>query len=360
MNKVLILTLHSQNNNFGSVLQAYSLYTFVEEAGCYPVILNYQPYYSNGFTNLRQGLKKLMANCLFLKDYLLRKTKFNKIFIRERMTKKIKKYDKLEKYANGYDVYLVGSDQVWNPKYLCGKDKAYYFDFLPEARKVSYASSLGTIDLSDKELTGIANSIRGFQKVSLREKKSVLQLRTIGFDKAEYVLDPVFLHNKAFYTQMQVPTLEKNYILAYIIHKDSFMSQVVEKLSQLMNKKVIQIGGFASKCKSEKFFRSAGPMEFLGLIDGADFIITSSFHGTAFAHIYNKQFAVVMPKYNTLRIENILETVGTTDRVISDLTQLENILKPIDYDLVNRKIDIMRKTSEKYLLSCLQSAKEKK
>lgn len=337
------------------MLQAFSLYTAVQEFGFLPTILNYQPYYSNGGINLKRKLIKLATNFLFCKEYFSRKAKFNKIFSREEMTKKVKRYKNLTNYAQGYDIYLIGSDQVWNPRYLCGKDKAYYYDFISNGKKMSYAASLGTEDLSKEELMLIAESICDFQKVSLRERESVLQLQAVGYNGAEYVLDPVFLHEKDFYSNLQIATKEKNYILAYIIQKDPFVYEVVNRLAKLMKKRVVQIGGFASKCKSEKFFRDAGPMEFLGLIDGADFIITSSFHGTAFAHIYHKQFAVVMPKDNTLRIKNILETAGTGNRVITNLDCIENVLNPIDYHSVDQKINAMRAISRKFLADSLRS-----
>ncbi len=356
MRNVLILTIHSQNNNFGSVLQAYSLYQAVKEQGFNPTILNYQPYYSNGMVGVKQSILKIASNFLFLPYYIVRKRNFNKIFRLEKLTRKIRKYKKLRKYSQKYNIYLIGSDQVWNPNYLCGQDKAYYYDFVSNVYKVAYAASIGTEKLTETQLQNIADSLVNFQYVSLREKKSVLQLKEIGFLRAEYCLDPVFLFDKSFYRNIQSDFLEKNYILAYIIQKDPFMSEVVETISKLLKKKVIQIGGFASKCRCDKFLRTVGPLEFLSLVDNADFVITSSFHGTAFAHIYSKQFAVVLPQSNSLRVTDLLETAGTGDRVISDLSDVDKMLNKIDFDSVHEKIKIYRAKSLNYLRNALNAA----
>lgn len=353
MKKVLLLTLHSQNNNFGSVLQAYSLYKYIEELGFDVTVLNYRPYYSNGATNLKNATKKIATNFMFLYPYIKRTAKFNILLKEEKLTKRIRKYSDLKQCAEGYDIYLIGSDQVWNPSYLCGQDPAYYYKFVQQGKKISYAASLGSQNHDETTLKLIANNIEQFQYVSLREQKSVEQLGYVGYNKAQYVLDPVFLYDVEHYRKMQSDYDRSGYILAYIIEQDEFIANVVEKIAKLTGKKIIQVGGFAPKCKYDEFPRDAGPSDFLAIIDHADFVVTSSFHGTAFAHIYQKQFFVVMPSKNKLRIENILETAGTQHRVIRFIEDVEKMMNPIDYSIVNKRIEIMRQKSKNYLLTGL-------
>ena len=349
MKKVLLLTLHSQNNNFGSVLQAFALQKYLRNLEFDVTVLNYQPFYSNGATNWKMKVKKLITNLLFLPFYLERTKRFNKVLSCENLTDKVTTYDKLYLFAHGYDIYMIGSDQVWNPKFLCGQDPAYYFKFVDEGIKVSYAASLGNSNHNIEELVSLGNNIADFYRVSLRENKSVKQLEGLGFQNLLYVLDPVFLLDVSDYRAMQENISEKGYILAYIIEKDEFMFKVVDKIAKALNKKVIQIGGFASKCKYDKYPREAGPLDFLAYIDNADFVITSSFHGTAFSLIYNKQFAVVMPSDNTLRLENILETAGLEDRIIDELDDVEDMFKTIDYAPVNERIERARTISRNFL-----------
>jgi hypothetical protein len=351
MKKILLLTLHSQNNNFGSVLQAHSLYKFLEEMGYDITVLNYQPFYSNGAVSPKMFIKKFITNTLFLPMYIIRTKRFNKFVKLKKLTKKIKERAKLEEIAKGFDIFMIGSDQVWNPHYLCGRDEAYFLKFTNSLNKISYAASIGTKDISVNEINNIIDNLKDFKFVTLRENESCIQLKKYGFNNVKYVLDPVFLYDATYYRKLETKNIhKKGYILAYVIHKDSFISKVIDKISIILNKPVIQVGGFAKKCNSSYFPRSAGPLEFLSLMDNADFVITSSFHGTAFAHIFNKQFAVVMPHGNTLRLENILETAGTKNRVINSMEDIDNIFTtPVDYQCVNQKIMDKRKDSIEYL-----------
>lgn len=360
MKKVLLLTLHSQNNNFGSVLQAHSLYSSIKELGIDVTVLDYRPYYSNGANSNKMFIKKTLTNFLFLPFFIMRSIRFNRIIKAKKLTKRVKQYSKLAELSNNYDFFLIGSDQVWNPHYLCGNDDAYFLSFTDSPNKASYAASIGTKEITCDELDTIANKLANFKCVSMREKVSCMQLEEHGLKHVKYVLDPVFLHNEEYYLKLiSNPICYSGYILAYVIHKDEFIAQVIDKLSKLMNKPIFQVGGFASKCNSDKFFRSAGPAEFLSLIKNADFVITSSFHGTAFSHVFHKQFAVVMPKENTLRLENILETAGTKNRVINSFGDIEKILTPIDYELVDKKLQVKRQESLDYLKQMFDIIEEK-
>lgn len=359
--KISLLTLHSQNNNFGSVLQAYSLYSYLQESGHDVTVLNYRPYYSNGAVNIKMLFKKTITNVMFLQNYIKRSKKFNEILNREKTTVKYNSYEQLKNAYLKYDLYMIGSDQVWNPNYLCGKDQAYTFQFVTGKNKMSYAASIGTSELSEEQFCKIVDNIKDFTYASLRENASAVAMQKAGRKDAEYVLDPVFLHDKAYYRQMGEKPQMKGYILAYIIHKDPFIAEVVSTVAKKLNKKVVQIGGFASKCDYDFFDRSAGPRDFLGLIDNADLVITSSFHGLAFSHIFEKQFLVVMPHNNTLRLENILESFGTSCRVVKSINDIDDILsKKTDYQAVNEKINALRDKSCRFLNKALRDFTEGK
>lgn len=356
MKKILLLTLHSQNNNFGSVLQAHSLYKYIESLGYNVTVLNYRPFYSNGATSLKELFIKIAVNTVFLPYLLVRTIRFNKIINQSKLTKLAKKYDDLKSISSDYDIFMIGSDQVWNPYYLCGQDDAYFLKFTDSSNKFSYAASLGTSDISSEALDNIVEKVKDFKYLSIREEVSSLQLREHGRVDTKYVLDPVFLYDENYYRNLVKKSNHikaKGYILAYIIHKDEFISEIVDEFAKLLGKPVVQVGGFASKCNYDKFPRSAGPAEFLSLVDNADFVVTSSFHGTAFSHIFHKQFAVVMPYSNNLRIENILNTAGTSNRVVKSVDDVKNMLEQIDYNVVNPNIEMMRKESSEFLANVL-------
>ncbi len=356
--KILLVTLHSQNNNYGSVLQANSLYRFLCDLGHEVTILDYQPFYSNGITNFKMLLRKAVTNTLFLPHYISRTRKFNEFIQHQHLTKRCKKFDELKEVSQGYDLLMIGSDQVWNPSYMCGRDPAYTLQFSDNPNKISYAASVGTSDIAEEDIKSLINNIREFKFVSLRENASAELLRNNGRSDAQYVLDPVFLYDEEHYESIETAPGESGYILAYIMNKEPLIEEIVQEAASRYKKKIIQVGGFMSKCKSDVFYRNAGPSDFLGLIHKADFVITSSFHGTAFSHIYHKNFVVVMPPSNSLRIENILHTAGTEDRIAESIEDVALLDRAPDYRVIDRRINDMREKSIKYLYQSLKAMEE--
>lgn len=356
MKTVLIVTLHSQNNNFGSVIQGNSLYSYVKNLGYDVSVLDYRPNYSNGATDFKSRFKRWAANMLFLPQFLIRNRRFNEFINMEKLTSRYTTYQELKDSNLQYDIFLIGSDQVWNSEHNCGKDAAYYLEFTQSPAKIAYAASLGRYINDENVIKTLIANISKFRSIGVRENRSAAQLNEHGMANVQYVLDPVFLFDVNHYRKMQADYKESGYILAYIIHSDPFIALVIKEMARKLNKKVIQIGGLASKCKHDKFPRDAGPREFLSLIDNADFVITSSFHGTAFSLIYEKQFTVVMPHNNTLRIENILETAGLENRTAYTVADLERMLEPINYTDASKKIDAMRRVSQEYLKNALKGA----
>ncbi|MGE4585219.1 MAG: polysaccharide pyruvyl transferase family protein [Sphaerochaeta sp.] len=353
MKTVLLVTLHSQNNNFGSVIQGHSLYSYVKNLGYDVSVLDYRPNYSNGATDFKSRIKRFAANMLFLPQFLIRNRRFSEFISMEKLTSRYTTYQELKDINMKYDIFLIGSDQVWNSEHNCGKDPAYYLEFTQSSAKIAYAASLGRYIKDENVIETLITNISKFRSISLRENRSVVQLTAHGMANVQYVLDPVFLFDVNHYRIMQVDCKESGYILAYIIHSDPLIAQVIKEIARKLNKKVIQIGGLAAKCKYDKYRRDAGPREFLSLVDNADFVVTSSFHGTAFSLIYEKPFAVVMPHSNTLRLENILETAGLTNRVVNTMDDITRMLEPVDYSDASKKIAAMRQISQKYLTKAL-------
>lgn len=109
-------------------------------------------------------------------------------------------------------------------------------------------------------------------------------------------------------------------------------------LKRKYNVKVVLIYGVKKNCQCDLHIRDVAPDEFLGYIHHAVFVVASSFHATAFSHIFNKNFAVVLPKNNAARIEQFLEVTGLTNRIVNDHIDVERVLLNIDYEKVNMKL----------------------
>lgn len=337
--KVIISTLFNQYNNFGTVLQSIALKKYIESKGYNVETVNYSlAIYKYGVVNLKSIIMRCSVNLMFAPQFFLRSVRFSK-FIRTYNTLTSNKYNSkraLFKNPPKADVYISGSDQIWNPRYPCGLDDTFYLKYTDSQNKMSFASSAGTSDLTEEEYKNLINKISDFKFVSVREKDTKEKLVEMGRDDAIHVCDPVALLSKEEYREMTSFKSKEKFILVYAINKDPLLEEVVNKLACITKLKMIAIGGFAKKCKSDMFIRSAGPNEFLGLIDNALFVVTSSFHGLMFSLIFEKQFFIIEPKTNKLRLKSITEITDTNDRIVKNTEKLEDLVdSPIDYEKVS-------------------------
>lgn len=351
--KILIITIHDIGNNFGSTLQSCALYEFIKEIGHEVQIINYQPQYNN----LKQQIKEFLVRLFFLKEYSKREKSF-KLYYNNHSSltkKKITKFGELLSLAYSADVYITGSDQVWNPNNPCGNDESYYLKFTNSLRKMSYAASLGTL-LDEVQVQSLIDKIEDYRYISVREWESKLQLINHGFDNVKYVLDPVFLFPREYYIENAGQSSQKvygRYLLVYAVKEDKLISMTAKRLARKYNLKIILIGGLKKKCDCDYFIRSAGPREFLDLMNNAQMIVTSSFHAVAFALILNKQFVVVLPKENSMRINSILDVTETINRTISKIEDIDEINFEIDYKYTNSLLEPLIQESKQFLLNSL-------
>lgn len=347
--KIKIISIHDIGTNFGSTLQACSLYDYVVSLGYKDVhVINYKPYYAYHHGKVGQFLKKL----LFFKDVIKQNKRFEDYYRKHcNLTPLYETFDELKAEASG-DVFIVGSDQVWNEYYDGGRDPAYYLKFTNSRNKMSYAASIGQIQ-SEGAIKRLIENIGTFRFVAVREQASVLQLTAAGRNDAIHVLDPVFLMDKEYYIDKAFKNIYGDYILVYVVHSDPFLSDVVEKLAERLKAKIVLIGGFLQKVKHDYYLRDIGPKEFVNLINNAKFVVANSFHATAFSILMNKQFALVNPKASPLRLSDMLEVAGINNRIIVSFDDIERALFPIDYNKVNETIEYEKEKSKTYLKKCL-------
>ena len=356
--KVSLTTIHSQNNNFGSVWQAFALSWFLEKNGYLVETLDYRPSYSNGLTSLKRVPTMLVGRLLYGSDVRRREQKFQSFISSRPLSRRFARYSSIVDCPPSADVYLLGSDQVWNPDYLCGNDPAYYLEFTDSSNKIAYSASAGKV-LTNDEASELASKISSFKFVSCREDVTAEQLAKAGRVDAVHTLDPVFLLCGDEYKTLSEDSMrfgsERGYILVYAINKDAMLAEAVDKIRDLTGKKVVQIGGLASKCNCDYYPRDAGPKDFINLIDGCDLVITSSFHGVAFSHILRKDFVCMMPYGNHLRIESLMRDAGTTDRLARNVDEAITISEiHINYDSVQKRLSSLTKFSSEYLLSSIE------
>lgn len=349
--KVSIITLHSIFNP-GSVLQAFGLQEFLKRHGYDAKIIDYRPIYSRIGRN---KIKGLLRKVIFLKNELSLKRKYES-FINKRLTltdRTYKSFSNLKKYPPEFDFYISGSDQLWNADYDCGNDGAYYLSFVKKGYKISYSTSMGKKNISDKELEKICSRVNDYSMISVREKSNSESLAEMLNRQVYWVCDPVFLLSRETYEEMTIDLPYKNYVVVYLSAESELLNSVVEDIKSKTGCEVILLGGNTPRCACDYHIKDLGPYDFLSLISGAKLVISSSFHATAFSHIFHKKFGVILPKGNGERIESLLQLTGLTSRIITDRSDFASIYEEIDYSEVDEKLQKFIDYSKDVLLNAL-------
>ncbi len=357
--KCSIITIH-HIHNFGSVFQAYSLHRFLKDSGFDAEIIDYQPtYYYHG----RNAIKSLIGKLLNLKSYKTSTKKFRR-FLDSNDNLSSKKFTDSEQlqdyYKNSKNIFISGGDQLWNDYHPCGKDDNYKLAFVESNKKIAYGTSMGRDNYTEEELKIIAAKTGDYKNIMLREKSTVQLLSKYTDVPVNYVIDPVALVDLKEFEKIAVkPDITEPYAVMYLADKSRLLDKTVEYISKKMGLKIVHICGFRKKCKSDIVLRDAGPDEILGYILNAEFVLSASFHATMFSILFNKQFATLLPEIQTnARIEDILNSVGLSDRIVRDIQSIKDIENKIDYTEVNKKLESFKENSKNKLLSAIGELKE--
>ena len=308
--KIGILTIHFPYN-YGAMLQAYALDKYLKNEGYNSQLIDYKPYYIDQsyhfrwesiFHNPRLFLSRVLK-ALLRKN--INRTSFEN-FYNQMGACSVRNIDE-------FDVLIVGSDQVWNPK-VTDYDTTYLLDkdLYKEVKKVSYASSIaiGTIDSRwEKELK---KNLSDFDALSVREEENAMILSQILNRKVDVVCDPTFLLADSQWRKMAVKPSEApsdEYILVYRLQDNSELDSFVENQKNRLNLPVVTIHPFGDVYRYTDYaMNEIGPAEFLWLIDHANVIVTNSFHGFAFSTIFKKRVAMFEHSQTGSRMRQILNT----------------------------------------------------
>ena len=348
--KIYLLSVHNIGNNFGTTLQACALYDYVKTINSDTEIINYRPKYSYNKGKVGQMAKRF----LYFKDAFVQEQRYKEYYkLHSKMTKKIEKYTELKQFDDG-DLYIIGSDQVWNPSYNCGRDQAYYLNF-SNGNKIAYSASVGQT-LDKEQLDNLCLLIKDFSYIGVRESCTYRQLSERKVKNIKHVVDPVFLHPVNYYKDENFKPPFEQYILVYAVTYDEKIEQTIQKARELLGKKVVLLGGYRLKYSCDLYYRNAGPKEFVNLILNCDLLIANSFHGCAFSILFERQFVVFKSKVATERIESLLKKLELENRMISESADFqEQIEHPIQYSGVSVKLNEWIDDSKQFLNNAIQT-----
>jgi polysaccharide pyruvyl transferase WcaK-like protein len=265
-------------------------------------------------------------------------------------------FQSLEENAPKADLYLTGSDQVWNSNHNQGVDRAYFLDFVPESlRKVSYAASFGKMQLDDTEIDETKQLVGKYRYISVREKTGVEILSELGRRDAIHVVDPTLLLNREDWTMFMKPNkIKEKYLLIYMLEDNKRLIEISKYIARNKGLKIVKVGFDIYRPKYVDILVShKSPNEFLTLFANADFVVTNSFHGTTFSVNFNRQFiSVATKKYNT-RLSSFLDSVGLASRLVTDNYNYKGELNFINYQKVNILLEKERNKSKMFLEKAL-------
>ena len=360
--KIGIITFHNALNA-GAVLQAYALQTFLTQMGHQVEIINYAPtrkyklrdYIAkspivmlNKWRNIYNG-KKYTKYC-----------NFNKVLTLSPKT--YKSYQELEICPPDYDIYIAGSDQIWN--FYTALSHVYMLDFVPRGKKkIAYAASMGQCHIDKSLYEDFRKKLMSFDKISLREKNGVDFVNIIlkGEKFAYHTLDPTLLIDKKYYEKIMEKNfyIPYNYICTYILAElDNENSQIIQSIKKILNLNIVNLRN-PDTCIWLKHAKNTivTPYQWLYAIKKSKFVVCSSFHAVVFSIIFHKPFIALVPPIDknnggNMRINSLLNDLELANRIISkhDLQFIEEtICTPINWEYIESKIKSLRHPSIDFL-----------
>lgn len=366
MKRIGIMTFHG-SQNYGGVLQAYALQTFINgNAGHQAVIVDFRIQKDTIF-NLNKGWKDLILRMIKILHYSSLKRKAQR-FVRFRtehmqLTRRYRSREELIKWPPEFDVYISGSDQVFHPSWPFVD--VFYLDYptLPGSKKVAYAPSFGLNYIPEEMKERIAGLLNRFDFLSAREKGGSDIIRELTGRKAITVLDPVLLVGRDQWRMIasRVGKLPKKYILCYALVGNIPQMKIASQLKIMTGLPIVLLThSLYPPTSADLVIRDAGPREFLWLFDHANYIVTDSFHGTAFAVLFEKVFfSYIASPQKSERIYSLLNNLDLEKRVISMENRIRREHLTIDFDALREKLCRTITISTNYLIAALGMEKER-
>lgn len=363
--KIGIITFHN-SDNYGAVLQTLALQKKLSELNNDVYIINYIckskiNMYKIFRINKNNSIKSNIRAVIDIPFRVIKRRRICKI------TKTMYNISndifysssEIEKADLNYDIYICGSDQVWN--YENTKfDKTYFLNFEKKYnKKMSYAASFGINQIDKKYEKEYIELINEIKYLSVREETGKNIIKNLTNRECEVVLDPTLLLNQEkWISYTNTRNRYKNYILLYSLNNKKEIYSIAKKLSNLTGCRILQINTGGLKDLASTFKNIIpNPLEFVNLINGANYIITDSFHGTAFSVNLNKNFFVYLGKglKSHSRIIDLLTKCGLTDRIIIENKELD--LSDINYNEANKILESEREKSMNFIINSLTDSK---
>lgn len=339
--KIGIMTFWWSNDNYGQLLQCYALQKYLRDLGHDPFLIRYRETNASGYS-LSRILKAFNPSKLL--KYLTIKKRLKQSQTEELVHPRnfdafrskylvqseliYDTYEDLKKNPPKADMYIVGSDQVWN---FGSPNKtsmnAFFLNFgNKNTKRVSYAASFGTDSLSLGTERHIKTLLKNFEFVTVRENsgKDICNKMDIA---SKVVCDPTLLLSTEQWSQLKESGIKigKKYIFLYLLTNSCKIS--VNKLKKWADSKqldLIYVSGNTAYYQSnyddegiEKSYLTIN--QWVNYLSNAEYVITNSFHCCVFSFIFSRKIGIVplLTRTND-RINSLFENLGTKKTVIKN------------------------------------------
>ena len=250
------------------------------------------------------------------------------------------------------DIYFSGSDQVWNSGWNEGIIPEFYLSFVPDnIPKCSYSSSFGMEQINDLDKGDIKKYLERFLKISVREESACEILRDIGINDVIRIVDPSLVMDSVFWRNRAPKSkIDEDYILIYCLNRNKKIDNYAEKMAEMTGKKLFRLcTRYDQVFRSGKSILIPDILEFVTLIDNASYVITDSFHATAFSINMNTIPVVFYPNQYSGRLRNILDLTHMEDCHPSDYNDFSILDKEISFIKSNEILERERVKANNYL-----------
>ena len=371
---IVTLPLHT---NYGGILQAYALKKSIEALGHSAEVIDRRckmvlppawkmplVYLKRAVLNMKPGGPEIFRERRILREYPVVSAELSGFIAMDIAPRMVDSYNEIA--PGDYEAFVVGSDQVWRPKYF-GKIEDAFLEFasLWDVRRISYAASFGTdqLEYEYEQLYKCSSLLSRFDAVSVREAGAV-QMCDEWFDRedAVHVLDPVMLLSADDYARLAGLSSSRpcrGKILSYILDQDKSKKHILERVEGWLGMDSHN-AYVPDRDRNLPLEARVVPsiQQWLSCFADAEFVVTDSFHGCVLSVLFHKPFiALANPGRGMSRILSLLESIGLEDRIVQGLDpddDGEYYLSRIDWDEVDVRLSVMKERSMDFLRNALK------
>ena len=356
--KIGLLTVHCSVNP-GASLQAYALCRALEKNGHNVEIINYRPYYFTDAADI--NAKRYRKSIMEIIKYLLTKGRLDRVhnkyaeFEKKFLPNETERYNDFNQLINSnlkYDVFMCGSDQIWNPSHV-KHDPSMHLGFVKssDSKKYSYAASIGKDKLDKKDIEFLKNCTLSIDNISVREESAKETLLKI--DKQKQIqrhIDPTMLLSIEEWESIESYAYRKikgPYAIFYPMVDNEITDDLLREFKNKMNIQIVALTGKIKKLKYvDKQIRVFSPEDFVGYIHHSEYVITNSFHGNVFAMMFSKKLIPYNNPSSNSRLLDLYKLFHVDAKQVFTIEDFRNTMIE-EWKPVSIPADILDKEREK-------------